>query len=325
MLIWSGFVLLVLLLLLLDLGVFNRKPHEIGTREAFGWTGLWVSISLLFGFFVYFGYTHRWLGLGDTIGHPQSGAEAAMAFLAGYIMEESLSMDNIFIMAVIFNYFRIPLVYQHRVLFWGILGALVFRGAMIGMGAYLVERFDFILYVFGGILIWTAYKMVASGGDNTVRPDDNATVRLLRKIVPVTRQIKGERFFVRHKGRIIAATPMFVALIVIETTDIMFAFDSIPAIFAVTTDPFLVFTSNIFAILGLRSMYFVLASVLDKFRYLQYALALVLGLVGLKMLVLHPLEIQLPAWLSLLVIVVVLGAGILLSLLRDRQVGREKA
>ncbi len=316
MIVWGGFLCFVLLLLMLDLGVFNRTAHQVGTREAFGWTGLWVSVSLLFSVFVYFGYTHNWMGLGETVGHPQSGADAALTFLTGYVMEESLSMDNIFIMAVIFNYFQIPLKYQHRVLFWGILGALVFRGVMIGMGAFLVERFAFVMYFFGAVLLWTAFKML-SPGEEQVQPEDNVVVRLLRKVVPVTRHIKGQRFFVRHQGRIIAVTPMFVALLVIETTDVMFAFDSIPAIFAITTDPFLVFTSNIFAILGLRSMYFVLASVLDKFRYLKYSLALVLAFVGIKMLFLHPLGFHLPVWLSLVVIVVVLGAGVALSWRRE--------
>ncbi len=318
MAVWIGFILFVFVALALDLGVFNKAAHKISTREAFKWTSLWVSLSLMFSGFVYFGYDNHWLGLGDTVGHDVGGMNAALTYLTGYIIEQSLSMDNIFVIAVIFNYFKIPQKYQHRVLFWGILGALVFRGAMIGAGVFLVEKFDFIMYVFGGILLWTAYKMI-KGGEDDIHPEENPLLLQLRKFLPVTKMMKGEQFFVRRAGRVVAMTPLFVALIVVETTDVMFAFDSIPAIFAITTDPFLVFTSNIFAILGLRSLYFVLASLLDKFEYLKYSLAAILAFVGLKMLVLHPLHIEMQEWTSLVVIVVLLAGGILYSVQASKE------
>ena len=323
MILWIGFILFVFAALAFDLGVLNREAHVISTREAFRWTTLWVSLSLLFSVFIYFGYENHWLGLGQTVGHDVGGAKAAITYLTGYIIEQSLSMDNIFVIAVIFGYFQIPQKYQHRVLFWGILGAVFFRGILIAAGAYLVEHFNFIMYVFGAILLWTAYKMVR-GGSEDIHPDENPVVLQLRKFIPVTRQLRREQFFIRWKGRVVAVTPLFVALVVVETTDVMFAFDSIPAIFAITTDPFLVFTSNIFAILGLRSLYFVLASLLDKFEYLQYSLAAILAFVGLKMLVLHPLHIELPEWTSLAVIVMFLGIGTTVSVLKNRK-GREVA
>ncbi len=318
MIVWIAFILFVIAALAFDLGVLNKEPHVVSTREAFRWTSIWVSLALLFSVFIYFGYENHWLGLGETIGHDIGGAKAAITYLTGYIIEESLSMDNIFVIAVIFGYFKIPPKYQHRVLFWGILGALFFRGLLIGVGAYLVEHFHFVLYIFGAILLWTAYKMI-KGGDEDIHPEENPVVLQLRKFLPVTKLMKGEQFFVRRFGRIVAMTPLFVALVVVETTDVMFAFDSIPAIFAITTDPFLVFTSNIFAILGLRSLYFVLASLLDKFAYLKYSLASILGFVGLKMLVMEPLEIDLPEWTSLVVIVVFLATGILVSLRKSKQ------
>lgn len=324
MIVWIGFILFVFIALAVDLGVFNREPHKITTREALRWTTLWVSLSLMFSVFIYFGYERHWFGLGDTIGHDVGGMTAALTYLTGYIVEESLSMDNIFVIAAIFSYFHVPDKYQHRVLFWGILGALILRGIMIGAGAYLVERFNFIMYIFGAILLWTAYKMVKDSGAE-VHPENNPIVLQLRRFLPVTKMMKGEQFFIRYNGRIVAMTPLFVALIVVETTDVMFAFDSIPAIFAITTDPFLIFTSNIFAILGLRSLYFVLASLLDKFAYLKYSLATILAFVGLKMLVLHPLHVNLPAWLSLVVIITVLAAGILYSMFSDRKAQKKSS
>ena len=309
-------------LLAVDLGLFNRKAHVIGTREALRWTALWVSISLLFSVFLCFAYNRSWFGIGEEIGHPSRGIDAALTFLTGYIVELSLSMDNIFVIAVIFSYFHIPKQYQHRVLFWGILGAVFFRGIFIGAGAYLVSHFDWVTYVFGAILLWTAYKMIQTGAEGEVHPDDNVVLRAFRKMLPVTKQMKGDQFFIRKGSRIVAMTPLFVSLIVVETTDIMFAFDSIPAIFAITSDPFLVFTSNIFAILGLRSMYFVLASLLDKFEYLKYSLAAILGFVGVKMLVLHPLHIQLAQWVSLTVILVLLMIGIGFSFFVKKRAGK---
>ena len=321
MLVWIGFLVLIFIFLALDLGVFNKNPHSISTKEALRWTSLWVGVSLLFSGFIYFAYEHHWLGIGIDIGHDVGGAKAAITYLTGYIIEQSLSMDNIFVIAVIFNYFHIPKKYQHRVLFWGILGALVFRGLMIWAGAILVERFDVVIYIFGAILLWTAYKMLKSG-ENEIHPDQNPVVLQLRKFIPVTKSLKQEQFFIRRNGKILAMTPLFVALIVVETTDIMFAFDSIPAIFAITTDPFLVFTSNIFAILGLRSLYFVLASILDKFEYVKYSLAAILAFVGIKMLFLH--KVEMPEWVSLVVIVVLLGGGILFSWLMQQKKERKQ-
>lgn len=318
MIVWISFIALVSIFLALDLGVFNKEPRKMTTREAFRWTGLWVSMSLLFSVFIYFAYENHWFGIGQTIGHDVGGWKAAVTYLTGYVIEQSLSMDNIFVIAIIFSYFHIPQKYQHRVLFWGIVGALLFRGLMIWAGSILVERFEFILYVFGAILLWTAYKMLKSGEED-IHPEKNPIVLQLRRFLPVTKSIRSEHFFIKRGGRIIAMTPLFVALIVVETTDVMFAFDSIPAIFAITSDAFLVFTSNIFAILGLRSLYFVLASMLDKFSYVKYSLVIILASVGLKMLVLHPLHIELPEWVSLAFILLVLGGGILFSFLKDRK------
>lgn len=313
MIIWIGFLALVVVFLALDLGVFNRKAHVIGTREALAWTSVWIFVSLAFSIFVYYAYENHWDGLGlmASSGELLDGKSAVMKYLTGYVVEKALSIDNIFVIAIIFAYFKVPQLYQHRVLFWGILGALVFRGLMIFAGVYLLEQFSWMSYVFGVILLYSAYKMLRSG-DEELDPDNNPVVNFAKRFVPVTRRMKGEQFFVR-RGKFVAATPLFIALIVVETTDIMFAFDSIPAIFAITTDPFLVFTSNIFAILGLRSMYFVLASVLDKFKYLQFSLVLILAFVGVKMLLLH--HIHLPEWLSLTVILGLLGGGVAASLL----------
>lgn len=318
MLVWIGFLALISIFLALDLGVFNRDPHKITTKEALRWTALWSSVSMLFSIFIYFAYERHWFGIGESIGLHSTGWDAALTYLTGYIVELSLSLDNVFVIAVIFGYFHIPIKYQHRVLFWGIIGAVIFRGLMIGAGAILVERFDWIMYVFGVILLYTAYKMLKAG-DEEIHPEKNPIVLQLRKFLPVTKSIRREHFFVKWRGKTIAMTPLFVALIVVETTDVMFAFDSIPAIFSITKDPFIVFTSNIFAILGLRSLYFVLASMLDKFEYVKYSLVIILTFVGLKMLVLHPLHLQLPEWASLGFIVVVLGSGILYSMYRDKK------
>lgn len=313
MIIWLGFIALVMVFLALDLGVFNRKAHVIGTREALAWTSVWILVSLAFSVFVYYAYENHWDGLGlmASSGELLDGKSAVMKYLTGYVVEKALSIDNIFVIAIIFAYFKVPQLYQHRVLFWGILGALMFRGLMIFAGVYLLEQFSWMSYVFGVILLYSAYKMLRSG-DEELDPDNNPVVNFAKRFIPVTRRMKGEQFFVR-RGNFVAATPLFIALIVVETTDVMFAFDSIPAIFAITTDPFIVFTSNIFAILGLRSMYFVLASVLDKFKYLQFSLVLILAFVGVKMLLLH--HVHLPEWLSLTVILGLLGGGVTASLL----------
>jgi tellurite resistance protein TerC len=309
--IWTGFILLILALLALDLGVFNRKAHVVSVREALCWSALWISLGLLFSVFIYFGYGHHWMGMGlgiDSVDRTiNTGHSATVKYLTGYVIEKSLSVDNIFVIALIFAYFGVPAIYQHRVLFWGILGALVMRGIMIGIGAALIARFHWILYIFGVFLLITAVRMLTMGGGHS-EPGKNPMVRLTRRLFRVSDQFHGQHFIVRagsEKSHMPAApgeqiqtdpavdraragawmlTPLALALVVIETTDLVFAIDSIPAIFAITADPFLVFTSNVFAILGLRSLYFALAGMMEKFRYLKVSLAVVLALVGVKML-----------------------------------------
>ena len=307
MLLWIIFIVLICFFLALDLGVFNKNPHVVTTREAFGWTALWVSVSLLFSIVVYYAYELDWVA-GDL-----SGSKAVLLYLSGYLVEQSLSMDNIFVIAIIFSYFQVPKQYQHRVLFWGILGALVFRGIMIALGAALIHQFEWVIYIFGAFLLYSAYKMLTVG--EAVHPSKNPTIKFIRRFFAVSTTYEKDKFFVRKRG-LLVATPLFVALMVVETTDILFAFDSIPAIFGITTDSFLVFTSNIFAIMGLRSLYFVLASVLDKFQYLKYSLVAILFFVGIKML-LH--EVWKPEELmSLVVIFVSLLTGIAVSLVKAK-------
>jgi len=290
-LLWAYALLLglVFLFLALDLGVFHREAHAIGMREAVTWTIIWIGAALVFNVGLYFAYERHWLGLGLDV--PQldgsvlpvmGGLEAAKLFFTGYLVEKSLSMDNVFVIALIFGYFAVPAKYQHRVLFWGILGALVMRGAMIAVGAELLHRFSWVIYVFGGFLVLTAVKMafISSAGLN---PEKNLLIRLVRRLMPVTPHYDGQRFFTRLDGRR-AATPLFLALVMVEFTDLIFAVDSIPAIFAITADAFLVLSSNIFAILGLRALYFCLAGLIHRFRYLKPALIAVLGFVGVKML-----------------------------------------
>jgi tellurite resistance protein TerC len=313
MIIWTGFILLILILLAIDLGILNKNPHHVSTKEALRWTGLWVSLSLLFSIFIYFAYTNRWLPQGN---HVLSGKEAVITYLTGYLVEQSLSIDNIFVIAIIFSYFNIPQANQHRVLFWGILGAILFRGIMIGIGAVLIERFTWIVYIFGFILLYAAYKMLKSGTHESIHPENNPTIKLVKRFFPVTSQFHGDHFFILE-GRRWVVTPLFITLMVVETTDIMFAFDSIPAIFAITTDPFIVFTSNIFAILGLRSLYFVLAAFIDKFEYLKYSLVAILAFVGIKMLVSH--HVHLPDGLSLGFIIVALSLGVILSIWKEKR------
>ncbi len=306
MFIWIAFGVLILLLLALDLGVLNKKAHVPSTKEAFGWTIGWVSLSLAFSVFVFFAYNNGWVENANSL----SGKAAAIKYLTGYVVEQSLSMDNIFVIAIIFSYFRVPPKYQHRVLFWGILGAVFFRGLMIGVGVVLINEFSWIIYFFGVLLLYSAWKMLKAG-DTPIDLKHNPTIKLIRRFVPVTSHFDGDKFFIKRLD-IRAATPLFVALMVVETTDIMFAFDSIPAIFAITTDPFLVFTSNIFAILGLRSLYFVLASSMDKFRYLKPTLVFILFFVAVKMLLSH--HITIPEWTSLVVVLVAFSVGILISI-----------
>ena len=311
MLIWIAFGLLITLLLALDLGVLNKKAHVPSTREALGWTTGWVSLALSFSIVVYFAYENAWVNNPNAL----TGKDAVLKYLTGYLVEQSLSMDNIFVIAIIFGYFQVPPRYQHRILFWGILGAVFFRGVMIGLGTLLINHFSWIIYVFGALLLYSAWKMLRSG-DTPIDLKDNPVIKMVRKVFPVTSYMDGDRFFI-HRMKVRAATPLFVALVVVETTDIMFAFDSIPAIFAITTDPFLVFTSNIFAILGLRSLYFVLASVMSKFRYLKPALVFILFFVGVKMILSH--HVHLPEWASLAVIAGALSIGVLASFISAPQ------
>ena len=314
---WVGFVGLVLGMLALDLGVFHRHSRVVRTGEAAGWTAGWVACALLFNLGVYYLYEHHLFGIGNQIGHPLAGREAALQFFTGYVIEKSLSLDNIFVIALIFSYFGVRLEYQHRVLFWGIMGALVLRGVMIAAGAVLIHRFAWITYVFGGLLLLTALKMLVSRQEH-LEPDRNPLVRLARRLYPVSPTFEGERFFTSVAGRR-AITPLFLVLLVVESSDVLFAVDSIPAIFAVTKDPFLVFTSNVFAILGLRSLYFVLASVLNRFRFLKISLVVLLAFVGMKMMLAHHYPIPTPV--SLAVICAILAGGVLASLAANRRVG----
>ncbi|HKJ02579.1 MAG TPA: TerC family protein [Longimicrobiales bacterium] len=308
-LLWAGFIALILALLALDLGVFHRKAHAPTLAEALAWSGFWISLGLAFAGAVYFLYENNWIGVGLAFPVDVSGADASLAYVTGYILEKSLSLDNIFIIALIFSHFRIPLALQHRVLFWGVLGALVMRGAMIGAGAALIERFTWMTYVFGGLLIFTAARMLVAHHD-TLEPDKSPVVRLARRMFPVTDGLREGHFVVSEGGRRMI-TPLLVVLLMVEATDLLFAVDSVPAIFAITSDPFLIYTSNVFAILGLRSLYFALAPLLSKFRFLKSSLVFVLAFVGVKMLLAHTEPISTPVSLS--VILGILGVGVLAS------------
>ncbi|MCX7050061.1 MAG: TerC family protein [Candidatus Sumerlaeota bacterium] len=310
---YAAFILFVLLSLAIDLGVLNRDARVISFRRAMLMASGWVALALIFNICVYFMYHWHWLGLGLAADATNilTGREAFHQFLTGYILEESLSMDNLFVIAMIFLYFRVPLEHQHRVLYWGILGAIVMRGIMIAVGTVLIYKFGWIIYVFGLMLILTAVKMLISREED-YDPEKNLLVRFARRWFPVTKELQGEAFFVRQEGKTFI-TPLLLVLLSVESADVIFALDSIPAVLAITTDPFLVFTSNIFAILGLRSLYFALAGIIDRFHYLKFSLVFVLGFVGAKMLASHFLKIS--TLISLLVIAVILGAGILISVL----------
>jgi tellurite resistance protein TerC len=356
---WLAFIVFILALLALDLGVFHRRPHVVSVREALLWTTAWIALGLSFAVFVYWGYEGHWLGLGTAPdvaekstefpeGRGNDGRAAVIKYLTGYLVEKSLSVDNVFVIAMLFGFFAVPRMYQHRVLYWGVLGALVLRGAMIALGAQLIARFSFILYVFGILLLLTALKMLLLKTERH-DPSRNVVIRLARRFFPVTERFHGEHFLVRAgssasheretpraspvkdeavqetpKGALML-TPLAVALIAVETTDLVFAVDSIPAIFGITADPFLVFTSNVFAILGLRSLYFALAEALAAFAYLRVSLAVVLAVVGLKMLA----HLSIDAWLGpnadfylLGLVLLVLGAGVAASLVvRPRRPG----
>lgn len=307
---WIGFLVFVGVMLALDLGVFHKKASVISTKEALVWTGFCVLLAIVFNAAIYPMYEYHWLGVGLAEGAEPNGREAALKFFTGYIVEQSLSLDNVFVIAVIFSYFAVPQIYQHRALFWGILGAIVMRGIMIIAGSALIHRFEWMIYVFGVLLIATAVKMLVVQTEN-LDPDKNPLVRLARKFYPVTKEFHQDKFFVRVDGKR-AITPLFLVVLVIESTDVLFAVDSIPAIFAVTRDPFIVFTSNIFAILSLRSLYFAVAGMMSKFRYLKSSLVFVLAFVGVKMLLSHHHPI--PTVVSLSVIIGTLLVGVLASI-----------
>jgi tellurite resistance protein TerC len=296
---WVGFIAFVLAMLAVDLGVFNRRPHVVSPREATVWTGVWVGLALLFAGGLLVFESHH----------------SALTFLTGYLIEESLSIDNIFVIVLIFQYFAVPAQYQHRVLFWGILGALVMRGLFIGLGAALLARFEWIIYIFGVLLIVTGVRMAVKR-DEEFDAEQNPVVKAVRRVLPLTDGYRGKHFFVVEHGRRYA-TPLLLVLVLVEATDLIFAVDSIPAIFGITRDPFLVFTSNIFAVLGLRSLYFLLASVVTKFWMLKYGLAVILTFVGVKML----LEswIHIPILLSLGVVLALLAISIAGSLIWSRR------
>ncbi len=318
---WVFFIASVAGLLLLDLYVFHRRAHVVGIREALALSAFWIALALLFMVFVYFAYENHWFGL-DIPDDEPDGHHAAILFFTGYLTEKSLSVDNIFVVAMVFSFFGIPAKYQHRVLYWGIFGALLTRGLMIGLGTLLIQRFHWILYVFGVILILTAVRMLWHRKQPD--PNKNPIVRLTRRYFPVTEELNGEHFTAIRGGKRVL-TPLALALIVVEGMDITFAVDSIPAIFAITEDPFLVFTCNVFAMLGLRSLYFALAGIMEKFNYLKVSLAVLLALIGTKM-ILKDLLHAIPniTYYTLGAIALVLGVGVLASLVRARRIEEEE-
>jgi TerC family integral membrane protein len=319
-LVWLAFLALFLTLLVLDLSVLHREATEMSVRQALFWTLIWVSVALSFTAAVYGLYEHRWLNFDPGPG-VETGTDAVVQFVTGYLLEWSLSVDNIFVIALIFTYLKIPVQYQYRVLFWGIVGAIVLRGLMIAMGTALVHKFDWMFYVFGAILLLSALRMLK---DDPAEGDlaNNASVRLVRRFVPVTQELHGSHFFVRQQGRLIA-TPLFVALNIVNITDVVFAVDSIPAIIAVTRDPFLVFTSNAFAILGLRSLYFAVVGLMQMFRYIKYSLVFILAFVGFKMILMN--QFHVPNLVSLGIIIVALLVGVLVSMLSSKTADVEAA
>jgi tellurite resistance protein TerC len=328
---WGGFIAFVLVILAVDLFAVNREPHRISVKQAFGLTTIVALLAMAFAGFVYVAYENHWLGLGLAVDavdkQVNDGRLAAVKYLTGYLIELSLSTDNVFVIALIFQHLRIPAIYQHRTLFWGILGALVMRGALIGVGATLIARYHWILYVFGAFLIYTAVKLLFSTDGVGHGPSETGVVRLMRRFFPITSELQGDEFSVRVDGRLML-TPLAVALVLVETTDLVFALDSIPAIFAITADPFLVFTSNVFAILGLRSLYFALAGAMDKFRYLKASLALILAIVGAKMLASEWLrELMGPNvnFYLLGLVFLILLAGIVASAVTSAEVTRDEA
>ncbi|HEX5035823.1 MAG TPA: TerC family protein [bacterium] len=293
---WAAFFVFVLVMLALDLFVFNRKSHEVKVREALAWSLVWITLALVFNYLLYLEF----------------GKQHALEFLTGYLIEKALSVDNLFVFLVIFSYFAVPKRNQHRVLFWGILGALIMRAIFIFLGAVLIQKFSWIMYLFGAFLIFTGFKLLFQKGEE-VHPEKNPVITLFKKMIPMVDHYKSDKFLLREHGKLFA-TPLLLVLVVVETTDVIFAVDSIPAIFAVTTDPFIVFTSNIFAILGLRALFFLLAGMMGRFHYLKYGLGLVLAFVGVKMVIVH--WYKFPIGVSLGVIASLLGLSIVVSLLK---------
>lgn len=299
------FNVFVIIMLVVDLKVFHRHAHEIKIKEALLWSAFWIMLAMLFNTLLYF-----WLG-----------SEVALQFFTGYLIEKSLSVDNLFVFLLIFSYFRVPAKYQHKVLFWGILGALIMRSILIGVGVALIATFHWIIYLFGAFLIFTGIKMGLQKETAELRPERNIIVRFFKKLMPVTAGYHGEKFFLKIGGKTYA-TLLFVVLIIVETTDLVFAVDSIPAIFAITTDPFIVYTSNVFAILGLRALYFALAGIMDLFHYLKIGLSIVLTFVGVKMVMadIYPI----PITLALSVVAGVLLISVVASILWPKQLEKEK-
>jgi tellurite resistance protein TerC len=313
---WAAFIAFVLVLLALDLGVFHRRAHAITLKEALILSGVWIGVGLVFTVFVYGAYEHHWLGL-DLPDREPDGGPAATLYLTGYLVEKSLGMDNVLVIAMVFSSVGIPPAYQHRVLFWGIVGALAMRAVMILAGVALIERFHWTLYVFGAFLIVSGIRLAR--GRHAPNPEQSTVIRMARRWLPITTRLDGQQLVTRVDGRL-ALTPLALALIMIEASDVMFAIDSIPAIFAITDDPFLVFTSNIMAVLGLRSLYFALAGIIDRFAYLRLSLALLLALIGAKML----LQDVFPGWtesphVTLAILTLVMAGGVVVSILRARR------
>lgn len=314
---YAGFVACVIFFLALDLGVFHKSAHVVKFKEAIGWTTLWVTLSFIFGLFIAPALVSNW-EKPDTV-----------EFITGYVIELSLSMDNVFVIALIFTYFRVPQEYQHRVLFWGILGALVMRGAMIAVGAAIIQKFSWTLYLFGAFLLFTGIKMLFVNDDG-VEPEKNPVLRLAKKMFPVATEFHGQKFTIAQAGKTVL-TPLALVLLMVETTDLIFALDSIPAIFAITTEPFIVFTSNVFAILGLRSLYFVLAGAIDYFRYLKVGLSFVLIFIGVKML-LAPhgggepqwFQVKISSNVSLIVVAAIIATSMALSVVAGRREKRAR-
>ena len=311
MLVWIIFIAVILVFLALDLGIFNKEPHIIRTKEATIWTLIWVSIGLSFSLLIHLFFKNGWI---DNPTHL-TPSNALIKYITGYLIELSLSMDNIFVIAVIFSSYAIPPKYQHRVLFWGIIGAIVFRAIMIFFGVALIKKFDWIIYVFGVFLILTALKLLISKDKVKFDPKNSMVYRTVRKIIPITSNVESEKFFIRKKHMLVA-TPLFLVLVIIEFTDVIFALDSIPAILAITRDPFIVFSSNILAILGLRSMYFFISRISEKFHYIKYSLVAILTFVGIEFILQKSYKFA--DWFSLVFIFGALLIGILVSIIKKR-------